>query len=468
MAQCEWEDFTGQILLGRYTLRSLLSAGQGQAEFAGYRVPPAEEEQPLSVTLIIPDEGELEQQLMQIQTARRLVHPNLLRILDGGQCTVQGTMLLFVVTETAAVTLAEVIAQGRLDSTDGTALIRDILSGLSYVRGSGFLCGGLQPETIVRAGDIWKIGDLSQLHPLSAFENGSAANSTTTAEASIQRLEPGMDTWALGTILRGSLAEEVRRIPVFDAVIERCLEPDPAKRISPEDISRLLDNPEAAPDSVLPEVASPDRQWAAFSPGSLLTIGIVAVATLMVFAVLATMVFRKRPTPAPANSTVAPAPARTASQSDSRPSPFSSNTAAKGSPQPQPHVPPSGTVPSGTVPSPTPQVTSSVESGTRSPSQDGVEGNVGRAAFFADNLTGQRTASGELFSNEAMTAAHASLPLGTKVRVTNLRNNKSVEVRINDRIPPSQSVTITVTRAAAEQLGFLDAGTARVKIEPVR
>ncbi len=448
MAECEWEDFAGHILLGRYTLCSLLSAGPGQAEFVSYAAPPVEKSEPLSVTLINPDEVHFEQQLGQIQTAQRLVHPNLLRILEGGQCTVNGTTLLFVVTETAGVTLAEVVAEGPLDSAKGVALIKDLLGGLDYIHGSGFVCGSLEPETIVRAGAVWKIGDLSQLHRLSAFDN---------------RLESGMDTWALGTILRASLAEEVRRIPVFQAIIAGCLESDPAKRLSTEEIGRLLETQQPTPAVVLPGVPSAGARRDLSGPRSRLTLTVGVLATLLLFAALAKMVFRKQLTPPPTKSTVAQVPARTVFQPDSRPSPFSRITDAKARPAPQPHPPSSGS-----APYPTPQPASRVESGARSVSQDTVGEDVGRANFFADNLIGQRTASGELFSNEAMTAAHASLPFGTKVRVTNLGNNKSVEVRVNDRIPLSQNVTITITRAAAEQLGFLDAGFARVRVEPVR
>ncbi len=464
MAEHEWEDLAGQILLGRYTLRSLLSARPGQAEYVAYAAAPGEKSEPLSVTLIVPDEVDFEQQLGQIQTAQRLVHHNLLRVLDGRQCTMNGTSLLFVVTETAAVTLAEVVSEGPLDSAEGTALIKDLVGGLNYIHGSGFVCGSLEPETIVHAGDVWKIGDLSQLHRLSTFDNGIAADSKTPAEASVEGLEYGMDTRALGAILSASLAEDVRRIPVFQEIIAGCLESDPAKRLSTEEISRLLESPQAS-DVGPPKAPSAGQPGDVSGRRVLLTLAVVVFAALLLFAVLAKVAFRKLPAPAPAKSAVARVPARTVLQPESRPSPFSSNRDTTSRPAPQPHLPPSVSAPS---PPPQPQPASKAESAARSVSQDTGEGDVGRANFFADSLVGQRTASGELFSNQAMTAAHASLPFGTKVRVTNLKNNKSVQVRVNDRLPPGQSVTITVTRAAAEQLGFMDAGFARVRVEPVR
>ena len=89
----------------------------------------------------------------------------------------------------------------------------------------------------------------------------------------------------------------------------------------------------------------------------------------------------------------------------------------------------------------------------------------GTASYYADSLHGNPTASGEPYDKNAMTAAHLDLPFGTRVRVTNLSNNKSVVVRINDRGPHTKGRIIDVSGAAAEKLGLLDSGTAEVFVE---
>ncbi|MHB0850445.1 septal ring lytic transglycosylase RlpA family protein [Stutzerimonas nitrititolerans] len=89
----------------------------------------------------------------------------------------------------------------------------------------------------------------------------------------------------------------------------------------------------------------------------------------------------------------------------------------------------------------------------------------GKASFYARMHHGQRTASGELHDQNAMVAAHRSLPFGTRIRVTNLRNNKQVTVRINDRGPFVRGRIIDLSRAAAERIGMIDQGVARVRIE---
>jgi rare lipoprotein A len=89
----------------------------------------------------------------------------------------------------------------------------------------------------------------------------------------------------------------------------------------------------------------------------------------------------------------------------------------------------------------------------------------GTASFYSNKFTGRKTANGEIFSQKKMTAAHNSLPLGTYVRVTNLRNKRSVVVKINDRLNARNRRLIDLSRSAAQQLGFIKSGLTRVKLE---
>ncbi len=92
---------------------------------------------------------------------------------------------------------------------------------------------------------------------------------------------------------------------------------------------------------------------------------------------------------------------------------------------------------------------------------------IGVASYYGAEFHGRPTSSGEIYDMNALTAAHPSLPLGTLVKVTNLANNKSVIVRINDRGPFKKNRIIDVSYEAAKQLGFLNDGTALVKIEVI-
>jgi rare lipoprotein A len=91
----------------------------------------------------------------------------------------------------------------------------------------------------------------------------------------------------------------------------------------------------------------------------------------------------------------------------------------------------------------------------------------GVASVYANKFSGRKTASGQKFCQNELTAAHRSLPLGTKVLVTNMHNFKSVEVSINDRGPKPAGRVIDLSGAAAEKIGIKKTGKALVKLEIV-
>jgi rare lipoprotein A len=92
---------------------------------------------------------------------------------------------------------------------------------------------------------------------------------------------------------------------------------------------------------------------------------------------------------------------------------------------------------------------------------------TGKAAWYGKKFNGRKTASGQRFNAGLLTAASNTLPFGTLVKVTNLKNKKSVTVRINDRGPKQADRIIDVTRAAAARLGMLKSGLAEVELKVV-
>ncbi len=93
---------------------------------------------------------------------------------------------------------------------------------------------------------------------------------------------------------------------------------------------------------------------------------------------------------------------------------------------------------------------------------------VGTASWYGRPYHGRKTASGQIYNMHALTAAHPTLPLGTQVRVTNLTNQRSVALTVNDRGPFAKGRIIDVSRRAADRLGFRRAGTARVRVEVIQ
>jgi rare lipoprotein A (peptidoglycan hydrolase) len=94
-----------------------------------------------------------------------------------------------------------------------------------------------------------------------------------------------------------------------------------------------------------------------------------------------------------------------------------------------------------------------------------VHKEIGEASWYGPGFQGKETANGETFDQKEMTAAHPTLPMGTKAKVTNLENGKKVEVRINDRGPYADDRVIDLSGAAAKKLDMKEDGTAQVKIE---
>src|SRR5262245_21289790 len=109
------------------------------------------------------------------------------------------------------------------------------------------------------------------------------------------------------------------------------------------------------------------------------------------------------------------------------------------------------------------KVADKVAAGTVAPKEQ-----TGTAVYYSDKLVGRPLTSGEKYDKNALTAAHRTLPLGTMVKVTNLKNNKSVVVRINDRGPHgSKTEIIDLSGRAAQDLDMIKDGRTKVKLEVV-
>ncbi len=93
---------------------------------------------------------------------------------------------------------------------------------------------------------------------------------------------------------------------------------------------------------------------------------------------------------------------------------------------------------------------------------------VGIASYYSDKFNGRRTANGERYNKNELTAVHSRLPFGTIIKVTNLRNHHSVRLRINDRKHIRNRRLLDVSKRAARELGFIGVGLAKVEIEVVR
>jgi rare lipoprotein A len=304
----------------------------------------------------------------------------------------------------------------------------------------------LDPDTIVRAGGRWKLADLSQVHEIGRFEPGAVAGHGAPPEAASGIILPAWDIWSLGVLLQDTFGGKDASLPApYDAIARGCLTPDVEKRLSIHGIRMLLEpRPVSQPLAELPaEAAHPTpRRLIAIVAGAL-------VLTAVVVALLWRPAGRKERT-LPAVVTRPVAKPQSAAR-EVRPSPFTGEVQLTPPVQAPKKSAPLQTLPAGT---PAPAKTKAAEAVQK----------TGRAEYLSDDLNGHRTATGEPFNNHSLTAASRAYPLGSRLRVTNLKNGRSVTVRVNDR-GASRHAIISVTRRAAEELGFVRDGSARVRLQ---
>jgi rare lipoprotein A len=92
----------------------------------------------------------------------------------------------------------------------------------------------------------------------------------------------------------------------------------------------------------------------------------------------------------------------------------------------------------------------------------------GKASYYASKFEGRRTASGDIFRQDSLTAAHKTLPFGTRLKVTNLNNDSTVIVKVNDRLSKSSGNVIDLSLKAAKQLNFVRQGITTVTLEKIK
>ncbi|MFN7992180.1 MAG: RlpA-like double-psi beta-barrel domain-containing protein [Bryobacteraceae bacterium] len=497
-----WQDLIDTVVAEHYILRSLVYAGRRQAEFQA--VMFEHNNKPVSIVLMEPDASGADRDLAEINRAKQLHHPGLLHIVDGGLCSVDGDRLLFIATESVQGTLAEAVAAGEYPELK--ALLDDLLAGLEWLHGQGLIFRNLAPDTIVRADGRWKLADLSRLHPAGISPEPEPNGRTVPPEAAQGVISSAWDVWGLGVLLQDVYAgSEEHRPSGFEALIRGCLIQDPERRLSFTGIRKLLE-PEPAIEAAPVEenIAAPEPETVAEPtataaetpdvaaipeaieappirevppviemPRSILgepetrrsrPWGLMVAIAVVLGAIAGFLLWPGRhdqtPQP-PASAQNLPAPAATVSKP---PTPVASTSATSAPVKTAaPQTTPSNTAkPAATIPvTPTPAAVAK-------PKPTVADATSGKADYFGDDLQGHQTASGEPFDNGALTGASPKYKLGTRLRVTNVRNGRSVTVRVNDRGALRPGFVVRVTRKAAQELDFVRAGSAKVKIQVVK
>ncbi|MGA2095639.1 MAG: TonB family protein [Candidatus Acidiferrum sp.] len=245
-----WE---GQIVDGRFPLRQFLGGSDHSAVFLTEHGEG--EKQKAAIKLVPADPATANLQISQWEAAAGLSHPNLLKLLDGGRCQMEGNDLLFLVMEYAEENLSQILPERALAADETREMLGPVLDALEFLHGRGFVHGDVKPANILAIGDKLKLSSDAICGAGQAPAFHRKAGAYVAPEAISGMLSPAGDVWALGTTLVEVLTQRLPEWqpgphvePVVPATLSspfldiarQCLRVDPRKRISIADISARL------------------------------------------------------------------------------------------------------------------------------------------------------------------------------------------------------------------------------------
>ena len=475
------EHWQGRILDNQFPLREYLGGGRKSAVFVTEHLEP--EPRQAAVKLIAVDAGREGRELGRAEAAAQLSHPGLIQLFQVGLWRPDDVCLLYLVMEYAEENLAQVLTERALTTSEMREVLASALDALAYIHRAGFAHARLKPSNILAVGDHIRISsdglyqgrDTKRLRELSVYD----APEMITGE-----MTPAGDVWSLAMLMVEGLTQQ---LPAWDGadnklilpetlpepfleIARHCLHTDSRQRWT---IGQIADRLRAASHPVASTGGSPQRTaiwnrsvWRA-------TMAIPALAAILIGGkLLYPHPEVRQDVPRTASRRVVKPVQRVRKGPEvvkdyQRPSPFGNRGIARGS---------IGKMPSCENPKPFPERPKAMGTARDARSAAVSEADrliqdrsteTGRAVFFSSNANGGLTASGARLNSEELMAGHASYPLGSLVKVTNLANGKTVEVRIVDRLPESSQRIINLSAAAARELDFLRAGTAMVRLELV-
>jgi len=255
-ASKQWE---GQVVEGTFLLRQFLGGSDHSAVFlTDYNDG---EPQKAVIKLFPADPATADLQVSRWESTAQLSHPNLLRLLSGGRCKLEGNDLLYLVMEYAEEDLSQILPQRALTAEEARDMLGPVLDALEYLHGKGFVHGDLKPANILATGDRLKLSSDAVSRVGEAQSTTRRAGAYDPPEAIIGTLTPAADVWSLGTTLVEVLTQHLpewqpgpNREPVvaanipapFQEIARECLRLEPNGRISIGEIGARLNARAAA------------------------------------------------------------------------------------------------------------------------------------------------------------------------------------------------------------------------------
>ncbi len=256
--KAEWEGFLGDILDSKYLLTELISTGKGRATFTAHETPS----QPVMLVITDAELSDPEMLRRRYLEATFLSHENLLRIAQLGQANSHGRNLIYTVLEPAEMNLERAASGRRFTPEELRELVLQVSRGLHYLHSENLVYCALAPATIWQIGDLWKLGDYSQLR-LPGVVDPRETRALLTRDPSIPPeafegiVTPPWDVWMLGWVL-GKMPDRDRSL---DPIVAGCMKPNPGDRWTLDQIIESVQQRPAPAETPLavPPLSSPSE-----------------------------------------------------------------------------------------------------------------------------------------------------------------------------------------------------------------
>ena len=320
-----WE---GRTIDGKFPLRQYLGGSDHSAVFLSESARNAA--QKTVIKLIDVDTADADNQLSRLRIASGLTHPHLIRIFDVGRTEIDGSSFLYATMEFADEDLSQILPQRALTADEVRDALPPVLEALAFLHGRGFAHGGVKPSNVYAVGEQLKLS-LDQATPAGKARLSGKRNANDAPELGSATAFPASDIWALGATLVAALTQKEisstnATVPEnvsepFRGIARDCLQLDPTRRPSIEQIYSRLQKPAASSVAPPPPAAVPKPPEAMEAgPRPVSRRGIFAVGSVVLLAaiiVLGYFLFRGKGTsssssqPPAQSSTETPPPAAT-------------------------------------------------------------------------------------------------------------------------------------------------------------